>query len=101
MDSKRKRLKEYYKQSSRMFAEWQARGCTYPPPQSVPMPEDLKDMRCGARTKSTGLPCKQRAIYANGRCKHHGGLSTGPRTATGKKRSAQNGFKKGWSIQTP
>jgi len=31
---------------------------------------------------------------ANGRCKLHSGLSTGPRTKEGKQKSAQNGFKK-------
>lgn len=54
-------------------------------------------MKCGAKTKATGSPCRCRAVFANGRCKFHGGLSTGPRTEAGKKISAQNGFKKGWS----
>lgn len=45
---------------------------------------------CGARTKRTGEPCKQRAIYSNGRCKFHGGLSTGPRTPEGKAKCALN-----------
>jgi hypothetical protein len=54
-------------------------------------PEELHEREfCGARTRA-GTPCKQRAIYHNGRCKFHGGLSTGPRTAEGKKRSAMNG----------
>lgn len=43
---------------------------------------------CNARTKS-GKPC--RAIkLAHGRCKWHGGLSTGPRTAEGKAKCARN-----------
>lgn len=50
--------------------------------------------RCGAKTKLTGRPCKRRDIEANGRCKLHGGLSTGPKTIEGKTRSAQNGFRK-------
>ena len=37
--------------------------------------------RCDARTRR-GTPCKTRAM-ANGRCRMHGGLSTGPRTAEG------------------
>jgi hypothetical protein len=94
MDDKRKRLKAYYKQSREIFAEWEERGYRYPPPRSVPMPEYLRGMMCEARTKATGNPCKQKATYANGRCKLHGGLSTGPRTSAGKKKSAQNGFKK-------
>jgi hypothetical protein len=35
--------------------------------------------RCGARSKRTGKPC-QGAAMPNGRCKLHGGKSTGPRT---------------------
>jgi hypothetical protein len=37
--------------------------------------------RCGARTR-TGKPCRSPAM-ANGRCRLHGGKSTGPRTAEG------------------
>ncbi len=48
---------------------------------------------CGAKTRSSGQPCRITEIYANGRCKYHGGLSTGPKTAAGKQRSAQNGFR--------
>jgi hypothetical protein len=32
---------------------------------------------CGARTRSGGL-CKHRGNIRNGRCKRHGGVSTGP-----------------------
>ena len=49
---------------------------------------------CGAKTRA-GTPCKRRDLYWSGRCPLHGGLSTGPRTAEGKLRSAQNGFKGG------
>jgi hypothetical protein len=48
------------------------------------------DLRCGAKTRA-GHPCKRRDLYASGRCALHGGLSTGPRTAEGKARSALNG----------
>lgn len=48
------------------------------------------DLRCGARTRA-GNPCKRRDIHGSGRCPLHGGLSTGPRTADGKARSALNG----------
>jgi hypothetical protein len=37
--------------------------------------------RCGARTRA-GAPCKGQAMR-NGRCYHHGGPSTGPRTPEG------------------
>jgi hypothetical protein len=42
--------------------------------------------RCGARTRS-GECCRQPAMR-NGRCRMHGGLSTGPRTAEGRARCA-------------
>jgi hypothetical protein len=45
--------------------------------------------RCGARTKATGQPCQARAL-TNGRCKFHGGASTGPRTEAGRERALRN-----------
>lgn len=53
-------------------------------------PTILTDLTCGARTRARA-PCKRRDLYRSGRCKLHGGLSTGPRTAKGKRRSARNG----------
>lgn len=49
------------------------------------------DLRCGAKTRS-GTPCKQRGLYACGRCRLHGGLSTGPKSPEGKYRAALNGL---------
>ncbi len=43
--------------------------------------------RCGARTRA-GTPCQGPAMR-NGRCRMHGGASTGPRTAEGLQRIAQ------------
>ena len=43
-------------------------------------------LRCGAKTRS-GTSCKGKA-QANGRCRHHGGLSTGPRVEESRKRIA-------------
>jgi hypothetical protein len=40
--------------------------------------------RCGARTRA-GCACRQPAMK-NGRCRMHGGLSTGPRTPEGRER---------------
>jgi len=40
--------------------------------------------RCGARTRA-GTPCKGPAM-PNGRCRMHGGASTGPRTPEGLQR---------------
>jgi hypothetical protein len=41
--------------------------------------------RCGARTRRTGCPCRAPAMR-NGRCRMHGGKSTGPRTEEGRAR---------------
>jgi hypothetical protein len=45
--------------------------------------------RCGAYARSTGSPCKAQAL-ANGRCRNHGGMSTGPKTSAGKAKSLAN-----------
>lgn len=47
---------------------------------------------CGAKTRA-GTSCKITTIYENGRCKFHGGLSSGPKTEEGKKRSSMNAKK--------
>jgi hypothetical protein len=50
--------------------------------------------RCGARSKRTGKPCRGAAM-PNGRCKFHGGKSTGPRTPEGLARSRRANWKHG------
>ncbi|MCZ6591173.1 MAG: HGGxSTG domain-containing protein [Alphaproteobacteria bacterium] len=37
---------------------------------------------CGAKTRK-GTSCEAKAL-SNGKCRHHGGLSTGPRTKAGR-----------------
>jgi hypothetical protein len=49
--------------------------------------------RCGAKTRQ-GTPCRAPAM-ANGRCRMHGGKSTGPRTAAGLARSRKACYKHG------
>ncbi len=44
---------------------------------------------CGARTRR-GTPCMCKNLLRGGRCRFHGGMSTGPRTTEGKARSAAN-----------
>ena len=44
---------------------------------------------CEARTKSKGTPCQRVSEAVNGRCRLHGGFSTGPRTPEGRKRVAE------------
>ncbi|OEB65300.1 hypothetical protein BBM84_10510 [Vibrio parahaemolyticus] len=48
---------------------------------------------CGATTRA-GTPCKRRGSKLNGKCKLHGGQSTGPRTKSGKLKSSRNAAKK-------
>jgi hypothetical protein len=48
----------------------------------------FKATRCGARTR-LGRPCRRKKL-PNGRCRNHGGMSTGPRTPEGLRRSLQN-----------
>lgn len=50
-------------------------------------------LRCGARTRA-GHPCGRYAMK-NGRCRMHGGLSTGPRTPKGLERSRKANWKHG------
>jgi hypothetical protein len=70
-----------------IYKQWVKPGCR------GPYPYECRDITCGARTRA-GTPCKQKAIYSSGRCKFHGGLSTGPRTAEEKAKSALNGIYK-------
>jgi hypothetical protein len=107
---KRKRLKAHYAACDAVRAERDVIGraeyeqfvqdFTMPPrrgwsqaplPSFPPFPADLVGMACGAHTRA-GTPCKMTAIFRNGRCKLHGGLSTGPRSNAGKARSAANGL---------
>lgn len=68
-----------------------------PPPQSVELPVILlpappryrRDrQRCGAKTRK-GTPCQAAGTGRGGRCKNHGGKSTGPRTPEGRQRSME------------
>ena len=45
--------------------------------------------RCGARRKRDGSRCEAKPL-TNGRCKYHGGMSTGPKTAEGRMRALAN-----------
>ena len=40
--------------------------------------------QCGAHARTTGNPCKAKAL-PNGRCKLHGGMSSGPTTLDGRR----------------
>ncbi|MHC4558608.1 MAG: HGGxSTG domain-containing protein [Planctomycetota bacterium] len=58
-------------------------------PQGNPM----NAPRCGAKTRK-GTPCRAPAM-TNGRCRMHGGKSTGPRTPEGLERSRKANWKHG------
>ena len=45
--------------------------------------EMLRSRKCGAKTRK-GTPCQMRPIPWSRRCRLHGGLSTGPKTAEGR-----------------
>ncbi len=47
-----------------------------------------KKTNCGAYARSTGKPCQAGALR-NGRCRNHGGLSTGPKTLEGRRSIAE------------
>ena len=53
--------------------------------------------RCGAKTRK-GTPCKSPAMK-NGRCRMHGGKSTGPKTLEGLERSRRANWKHGYYSQ--
>lgn len=46
---------------------------------------EKKDRKCGANTRKS-TKCRAQALPGKARCKLHGGLSTGPKTAQGRKR---------------
>ena len=48
---------------------------------------DWPGQRCGARTRR-GTACQKPPLAGKTRCRLHGGLSTGPKTAEGKARIA-------------
>lgn len=78
---------------AQMLAERQAKherelAALRPKPRKAAI-QHTSDGTCGARTRA-GTPCKRRDIYFSGRCRLHGGLSTGPRTPEGKRRVTAN-----------
>lgn len=89
---RRARWRAYCQATAEIGAAWRARGYGHPPPAFPALPEDLQGLTCGAKTRA-GTPCKQTSIYENGRCKLHGGLSTGPTSDAGRARAAMNGFR--------
>jgi hypothetical protein len=63
--------------------------------------------RCGARCRD-GSPCQAPPVWnkgldrpVNGRCRMHGGLSTGPKTEEGRRRIAESNFSRRSSAHSP
>ncbi len=52
-------------------------------------PPKRERSRCGARTRA-GHPCRRLPVEGKQRCRNHGGLSTGAKTAKGKERVTAN-----------
>ncbi|RBH54200.1 MULTISPECIES: HGGxSTG domain-containing protein [Pseudomonas] len=77
-DHLRKLWRQYCKKSATGSAAWAEHDYQYPPPKSTPLPDELRRLTCGAKTRA-GTPCKRRDLYISGRCRLHGGLSTGPK----------------------
>ena len=65
-----------------------------PPRNGNPSGDPRNARRCRARTRK-GHECRSPAM-ANGRCRMHGGASTGPRTAAGLERSQRANWKHGF-----
>lgn len=86
----RKKWRAYWEAVEADMDFWRAQGRPGYPPRRPPLPEELKGLCCGAKTRA-GTPCRRRDLYWNGRCHLHGGASTGPLTTAGKRRSALNG----------
>jgi hypothetical protein len=55
--------------------------------------------RCGAKTGTTGQPCKRLARKGSGRCRLHGGRSTGPKSAAALSALRTKMTKHGWFSQ--
>ena len=69
------------------------RGVPLAPIVLPPLPDfppECRNMICGGKGRRSGKPCQRRDLYLNGRCKWHGGLSTGPKTPGGRAKSLSN-----------
>jgi len=80
------------------FVEAARSGHYRPAEPQIPnprFPDELRGLPCGARTRKGGR-CKRTDLMSNGRCKFHGGLSTGPKTDTGRQAGRAN-LRKRWS----
>lgn len=70
--------KRYVKACIKARQVWEDQGYATNGPVLPPFPDLCYGLTCGAKTRA-GTPCKRSDLYASGRCKFHGGMSTGPR----------------------
>ncbi|MES1999320.1 MAG: HGGxSTG domain-containing protein [Pseudomonadota bacterium] len=57
-------------------------------------PSGISKRICGARKKD-GSPCRSKSLHRGGKCKFHGGLSTGAKTPEGRARAIA-AMRAGW-----
>lgn len=102
LDAQRQRLKAAWQARNKLAHKLMVKGLD---PMEIirqlpKFPSEYAGLTCGAKTRK-GTTCQCKAIYTNGRCKLHGGLSTGPKTEAGKEQSRINGRLGGKPKQHP
>lgn len=86
----RKRWRDHWQAGTARHEAWEAAGYPYnAKPVHTPLPVELIGMKCGARNRK-GQPCNRVDLELNGRCKFHGGRSTGPKSHKGIARARSN-----------
>lgn len=87
---------ERHIESLRLVAANRAPGLAHAARNALSAAADLRRLlgrvpppRCGAYARSTGKPCQAAGLGKGGRCRNHGGCSTGARTAEGRDRLRQ------------
>lgn len=78
-EEERRALHRRYWTASAAWSEaWEEQGYIGEPPPRPAFPEEIRGLTCGAKTRQ-GHPCKRTDLFVSGRCKFHGGMSTGPK----------------------
>ena len=88
----RKAYRRHYEECDRIYRQQTSSSISFQRTTLPAFPAECLGMLCGAKTRR-GTRCRNTSLYINGRCKFHGGLTTGPTTAEGKEQSRINGRK--------